>query len=131
MVPFLYAAREHHAVRSPAEYRERHAQKISEKANTGSRARVHASPVPLAARIDAGSWIVDCECGAGNATDPEWGFACCFGCGAIHEGVTFPDDTVEIAALLVLRPRPRDRAWQPGEAVDTLRRENADLGVRS
>jgi hypothetical protein len=130
VVPFLLTPREHHNVSSLEEYRERQAATIAERRRRGARYELHDVETPIEARVDAGTWLVDCECGAGNATDPAWGVACCFGCGAIHTTVVFPAPrTCEaIERLLVARPKPIDRAWRPGESLVDLMRENRDHG---
>jgi hypothetical protein len=131
MVPFLLTPREHHNVQTVAEYRARHAAFLGERRQRGARYAVHEVDTPIAARIDAGTWLIDCDCGAGNATDPEWGLACCFGCGAVHTRVEFPtpDTRSAIEALLIARPRTIDRAWRPGEAIVDLVQEN--LAIRA
>lgn len=112
-----------------AGYRRRHEQAIAKKRNAGMRVAVHVSKVPVKARIDAGSWIIDCECGAGNAVDPEDKEARCFGCGAVHLDVEFPDpkgvETIE--RLLLARPQQNLRGWRPGETANDLHRENRAL----
>lgn len=130
MVPFLLTPREHHNVSSLEEYRERQAAHIAERRRRGARYEVHEVDTPIAARVDAGTWLVDCECGAGNATDPAWGQACCFGCGAIHTAVVFPEPNAReaIELLLVQRPRPIDRAWRPEESLVDLMLENRNHG---
>jgi hypothetical protein len=131
MVPFFFGPREHHAVATPAEYAARHAEFIRGKAVRGSRVTVHESPAPVTARIDCGSWLIDCECGAGNAVDPDWPAAHCFGCGAVHRNVTFPPPElrVGIEVALLERQLPRARSWTPGETVAHLNRETAHLKI--
>lgn len=125
MVPFILCAREEHAVASVVAYRRKHASAIGEKAALGMRFEVHAVAAPTTARINHGRWIIDCDCGAGNATDPRWGIACCFGCGAVHEHVIFPADWEALEAALVGRPHPRTRNWATGETIEALRDETA------
>lgn len=125
----ILGPQEHHLCRTPAEYRESHAAKIAKRAARGERISVHVDPAPLEARIDFGSWLVDCPCGAGNATTPAWGFALCYGCGAIHEGVVFPDDWAAIEATILARPEQWQRAWKSDETVEDLRTENRMIGV--
>lgn len=126
MVPFIACAREHHRVRTPEEYLGAHRRFIEKQAAAGLRYEVHESRVIVTARVCANQWVVDCECGAGNATDPEWVLACCFGCGAIHRNILFPPDRERsaIEALLLARLRPRDRHWLPGESVGDLTHQN-------
>lgn len=131
MVPFLYTARDHHSVRTAEEYRLAQMAWLARRAAAGGRAVVHDSPGALAARIDANTWLVDCECGAGNATDPAWGVAYCFGCGAVHRTIVFPDPSVRAAieATLIARATPFDRSWRPGEPVAALAEENRSIGA--
>lgn len=137
MVPFLYTPREHHSVTTPEDYSAKHAAFIAKKAAQGQRFAVHEVSTPMTARVDANTWLIDCDCGAGNATDPDWGVACCFGCGAIHTQVIFPADADLIAAVLTVRPRVLGRGWEPAgyrgrerdQTVDDLLAENASLGL--
>jgi hypothetical protein len=129
MVPFLFTPRENHNVRDAAEYAAAQAAHIERRRAAGARFEVHVDPAPLVARVDANSWIVDCSCGAGNATDPVWGVAYCFGCGAQHFDIAFPDDPTLIEALLVARPEVGRRGWDPGQSLSDLADENASIGA--
>ena len=129
MVPFLLTAREHHAVPDAVAYREKHAAAIAARQKRGARYVVHDDPTPVAARVSAGSWVVDCLCGAGNAVDPAWPVAYCFGCGAVHAAVRFPADIDAITAALLQRPDPRTRHWTPGDTVNDVRRDNLANGL--
>lgn len=122
---FILSPREHHAVRDAAEYERKHAAAIAEKARAGMRFTVREVPTPAVAYVSAGSWVIQCECGAGNATDPSWGMACCFGCGAVHRQVRFPKDVAAIEAALVERPVVASRHWLPGETPQDLALQNA------
>jgi hypothetical protein len=126
----IKTARELHSVRTPQQYREKHARAIATRAARGERVAVLETIAPLEARIDPQSgWIVDCDCGAGNATDPAWGFACCFGCGAVHVCLGFPVVWKAIEALLLRRPRQENRGWRPGETLEDLRADNLAHGL--
>lgn len=129
MVPFLYTHREHHSAKSGEEYLARHAAFIARKRKAGQRFSVHESPGRLQAHVDANTWLVDCECGAGNATSPELGFACCFSCGAIHHNVVFPEDHALIEALLVARPHVMKRGWDVGQTVVAMIAENVSVAA--
>jgi hypothetical protein len=137
MVPFIYTPRDHHGARTPEEYRAKQAAAIAKLQTHGFRCEVHVEPTGVSARIDANTWLIDCECGAGNATDPAWGFACCFGCGAIHTTVLFPDDATLIEAALIARPNIRSRGWDcagyrgrlAGQTVEDLVTENETIGL--
>ena len=93
---------------TPEKYRKAHAR--------GSR-RLRIVLDPIAARVDAGRWLVDCPCGSGCSTRPDWGFACCFSCGAVHEAVTFPADVAAIEAALMQQPSPARRFWSPADGI--------------
>lgn len=133
MVPFLYTTREHHNVRTPGEYAATHRQYIAKRRRGGARAQVHESLVDVAARIDCNTWLVDCECGAGNAIDPDHVpvVAHCFGCGAIHRRIAMPPIEIRqaIALALLARTKPKFRSWSPGETVADLARENELLSA--
>lgn len=43
--------------------------------------------------------------------------------------IRVPAEREEIERLLLLRPDPEQRGWQPGESLADLERENAALGV--
>lgn len=88
-----------------------------------------AAGAKLKARVDAGRWIVDCDCGAGNSTHPEWGIALCYGCGAVREKVKFPKEWKGVEKELLRRPETVTRNWLSGETVAALKRENAEHGV--
>lgn len=126
MVPFILSPREHHGVRSVEEYLQKHAQFMKRQQRMGARYQVHESPGGRLARIHNNQWLIDCECGAGNSVHPEWGIACCFGCGAIHRLIIVPAEWREITAELVKRENPYDRHWMPGETVDDLKQENRE-----
>lgn len=129
----ILGPRELHNVSTPDAYRRAHARAIGRLVGAGARVMVHVMPGPKAARIDFGNWVIDCECGAGNATDPTWGIACCFGCGAVHEDIVFPPPQVRAAIeqLVLARPRIANRFWSPGETVAHVRADNLTHGVRS
>ena len=103
-------------------YRREHRAAISRMRTHGIPAREHESAIVLAAYVNHGRWVVDCECGAGNA--PLSDVARCFGCGAVHS-VTYPRTRKSIEKALLARPQQRNRNWYPHESVDDLRRENA------
>lgn len=122
----ILGPREHHNVSDLAGYRRRHAEAIARKVRLGHRVAVHQGE-PAAARVDFGSWIVDCACGAGNAVDPADRVALCFACGAVHEGVAFPADVAAVEQLLLVRPAQQLRAWRPDEPLAALEAENVAL----
>jgi len=102
-----------------------------------------ASP-PVTARVNAGRWIADCECGGAEYVAPSAPFFC-FSCGnVLSQGkarpVTFPSNKVAIEEALLEReflPSPSKNPvtamensvklhgighdWTPGESIKTLR----------
>lgn len=127
---FILGPREHHpGVKDEATYRRLHEANIARKRALGSRVEVHRVDAALDARIENGWWVVDCECGAGNATSPEIPIACCFACGAVHETIVFPPtealETLE--RLLLARPNAASRWWKPGETFNEVFAENRSL----
>jgi len=83
---------------------------------------------PIEAYIGNGCWRIKCRCGERTHTNPEWGLACCFGCGAIYTHVIFPEHRAEIEALLVKRPVQSTRNWEPKETLDDLMAEQIAHG---
>ena len=89
---------------------------------------------PLPARVYRGQWIVDCPCrGAGFVWVAEpitW----CGSCGNRALGgswrrVELPEDRAAIEVVLLERPDPDTRNWEPGETVAELIGENAANGI--
>jgi hypothetical protein len=83
---------------------------------------------PAEAYIGNGAWRIHCRCGERTHTDPTFGEACCFGCGAVYTDVVFPSDRAEIEELLAKRPVQAHRNWQPPETLETLRAEQIEHG---
>ncbi len=131
MIFVIQTARDQHGVHDLEQWREAQRQHVARRQRAGIRAAVHDSPAPLHAYVNLGRWVCDCECGAGNATDPDWGLALCFDCGAMHP-VIFPraDERAEIERLLLARPLSRNRNWIPGESIAELAADNLVHDVR-
>jgi len=129
MVNFILGPREHHMVKSPDEYRAAQMKFITARQAQGARYEVHMVDTPVSARVDHNSWVIDCECGAGNAVDPLWPNAHCFGCGAIHTNIVWPINREQIEVILLQRVDVTKRNWHTGETEDDLRAEN-ELLVR-
>lgn len=131
MVPFIYTARENHGVKSADDYVRKQSGFIARLAKRGARFVVHDVVDPVEGRIDANRWLVDCVCGNCCATDPTWGIACCYACGAIYRSVTFPanEERQQVESLLVERKDLMDRAWAPGETLVDLVAENVSIGA--
>lgn len=127
----ILSPREHHNAKTPEDYRRIHATAIARKRRAGQRVTAHTVTDQTAARIDYGSWVIDCECGAGNSTDPEWGFALCFACGSEHTAIAFPARAARrvVEVLLLDRPQQKERFWSPGDDVAAIRAENAARGL--
>lgn len=129
---FLMTARHvHPRVNTEADYRARQAEALAALARAYPNlpwqgARVVAE-LP-SAFVSGGRWLVECSCGNCPALAPEWGgLALCYECGAVYEGVAQPVDAEEIERLLVARKHPSMRYWNPTQAVETLRADNARL----
>lgn len=113
-----------HRAKSEADYRAQISEAMEKRRRSGFTDAVHEEMAPLLARVDHGRWIVDCECGAGNSVHPEWSFAGCMACGAIHLVVIIPPDWKAIEAALNNRKRDMHRNWTPGETLEQLHEEN-------
>ena len=96
----------------------------------------------VAARINQGRWLVDCPgCNSALVVDLSQPVFMCVECGnAANDGkwfqVTIPTNRKAIEAELLKRPwngrNPADaknRNWEPGETVATLKQENTDHGI--
>ena len=90
------------------------------------------APVEIVSEIPAyvgnGCWRIHCRCGERTHTDPDWGIACCFGCGAVWTRVTFPEDWRAIEVLLAKRAVQGTRNWQAPETLDDLKLEQLAHG---
>jgi hypothetical protein len=118
-------------VRTPAELR-RFQQTCLDRANVRRRLRSPEVRLlepflalePPHVFIGQGAWRVTCACGEVPPADPNWKLACCAGCGAIFEGLQFPDNREQIEAVLSLRRDPTTRNWRAPWPVDLLIRQN-------
>jgi hypothetical protein len=128
MIPFIVDSRRKYRVESIQEQAAHHAKRLSREGLVP-----HTVETPVAAYVNDNRWLIDCECGSGNYTDPTLKTAYCYGCGAVHANVTFPAaaDRVAIEEALIERPVPRTRNWYPSETVDTLIAENIEHGLRA
>ena len=111
-------------VRGPREFEAWQQRSISRAKAKGRRVDVHTDTTPVTARIEQNRLIVDCQCGAGNAVDPDHALARCGECGAIHTDVILSPELPHIIALLEQRPMAKNRTWWPTETLADLRREN-------
>lgn len=97
---------------------------------------VEGEPVgtPVFARVDHGRWLAECECRSAQILDPDDRRFFCVRCENATNGgrwrpVEWPDDPDSIEAVLLARPRPENRNWQPHENLDTIMRENEAHGL--
>jgi hypothetical protein len=80
-------------------------------------------------RISAGVWTFSCpECGSNHwsVATPDLSTAVCSSCSGEFPA-RFPERRGEIERLLLARRDENKRNWQPGQAIDELRRENENL----
>lgn len=126
----IETARHQHRVKNEAQLRAEQADFVAKTASKGASARIHQSPEPVYAYVNNGRWVGMCECGAGVATDPGFSSAYCFGCGAIHDTVVFPEDRENIEYLLLARPKSANRNWDVGEKLRELLADNGEHGVK-
>ena len=121
-------AQDIHLVSTAQEYRAWHAGHMAQRRRAGLQGKAADSTTPFDAYINHGRWVVDCPCGAGNATDPAWGIACCIGCGLVHTAVVFPSEVTiaEVEVLLDQRQSVLFRNFDPrrGETPATVADEN-------
>ena len=102
---------------------------------------VVATAAPLTARVNHGRWIASCDCGMpglprpGCLVDLSEPLAWCVRCGnqAVGRGwrpVTIPPESLrrKIEAVLLCRPRPEHRNWEPTESVADLLAQNVEHG---
>lgn len=96
---------------------------------------------PLVARVNHGTWIASCSCGARGLPTPgmvvflDVPLGWCVRCGNQGWGggwrrVVAPplDERRAIEAVLLLRPNVEDRNWEPGETVAVLVAQNREHG---
>jgi hypothetical protein len=127
----IETARDLHRVRTEEELKALHAAFIARNAVRLRSVRIHAAREPKQARVNYGAWVFDCDCGAGVGADPEFTAAYCFGCGAIHTDVRFPErlERRNIEGVLLERPKSENRNWDVGESLEHLRADNDRHGV--
>jgi hypothetical protein len=97
-------------------------------------ALIHPDRPVVAARVNHGRWIVQCwVCESARSLrslrfgTPRFD---CWDCGLEAE-VLWPSEEMRqgIQRLLMMRPYPKHRSWEPGETLNDLMRENADNGL--
>jgi hypothetical protein len=97
-----------------------------------------ADPVdaPLTAFVNESRWIAQCECGGAEHVDPETRLFMCGSCFNVAFGhrwrlVELPNDgTMQLlGTVLLARPEPSTRNWNPGEKVSDLIAENVAHGL--
>lgn len=83
------------------------------------------------ARACWGRWVVDCATSwCTNAWMPQLGDTAwlCDLCG-VPTDIVWPPDPIAIEAILLMRPDPNTRSWNPGETLCDLVMENAAHGI--
>lgn len=96
---------------------------------------------PLIARVNSGVWIASCPCGAEGIPAPggvvwfDMPLVWCIRCGNQGVGggwrpITVPpeEERQRIEAVLLCRPNPADRNWEPSESVEVLMQQNLEHG---
>lgn len=88
----------------------------------------------LLAYVNHGRWVVDCPCGSAQlASRSDRRFFCvdCRNAWALGKwvGVAWPAQAGDIEGLLLQRPFPKNRNWNPGEDLMTLVAENVAAGL--
>lgn len=96
---------------------------------------------PLVARVNHGTWIASCECGARGVPTPGcvvftgtllgWCLRCRNGAtGRGWRPILVPVEAIrhQIEAVLLCRPNVDDRNWEPGETIDDLLAQNREHG---
>lgn len=130
----IYTPLHVHGARSEAEYRQQQRDHLM-RLQTARPALGFGDPwlveAPAEALVSGGKWIVRCACGNGPSASPAWQLALCFECGAVFEGVTFPEDAADVELALLARPQLRNRHWAAPETVADLIAENVQHGVAS
>jgi hypothetical protein len=112
-----------HGVQTHGAYVDRYRQAIGNLRANGFADRLTTDTItrPVAARIDANRWLIDCDCGGACAAQPDWPDSRCFGCGRIYTNVVFPANRDAIEAVLEQQSYEPIRDWTPGETIDELR----------
>jgi hypothetical protein len=80
----------------------------------------------VAAFVDHGRWVAECECRGGMACSPHISYAICLDCGRRYR-IKFPSAKAIAEATELLDERPeQNRNWHPhrGERPRALRDEN-------
>ena len=86
------------------------------------------------AKINHSRWVVDCPyCPESLPAQPGLPMYCP-NCGCVENGgfaltVVFPEEREQIEAVLLKRPLPQNRNWEPGEDMALLLAENVMAGI--
>jgi hypothetical protein len=83
------------------------------------------------AAVNWGRWISRCVTSwCTDAWGPDLGeqFWQCPSCGLVNE-VAWPADPIAVEALLLMRPDPKTRNWEPHETLEDLVMENGAHGI--
>lgn len=88
---------------------------------------------PIKAIVNSGRWLARCPfcAGAERVFESNPVFLCmsCHNKGTAHIKVEFPEERKEIEAILIKRPDPATRNWEPGETIEFLQQENIEHGL--
>lgn len=84
-------------------------------------------------RFNQGRWIVDCaHCTSAMWVKPMIGdhlgahMEMCWDCGRAMGPIIWPENHIDIVAIVGWRPDETTRNWEPGEDLEDLLRENAE-----
>lgn len=123
----------HQGVKSPETYLKVQAAylTINSSANVDDAVPHEATAEEVAAaglpQVSFGQWVMRCGCGNAPSVSVAWDLACCFECGAIYRGLSFPPDRAQIERVLVARKR-QHRNWEAPETLADLIADNVANG---
>lgn len=129
----IETARDQYRTKTEGDLRLRHEAMIQKMTDRGVRGvSVHEVSAPKTAEVNHGIWLINCECGSGVAVDPAFSAAYCFGCGAVHTHIDFPDeeDRLNIEHALLSRDHSKNRNWKAEETLADLLVEGVAHGAR-
>jgi hypothetical protein len=83
------------------------------------------------ARVNWSRWVADCpspHCASALQLYRDQPWFTCLDCGEVSE-IEWPDMIEEIERILLMRPNPFTRNWEPGETLNDLYEQNLEHGV--
>lgn len=119
-----------HGVRSFADLlkkQERELKKLTDYDGIPREARPNHQP--KWAYVNWGRWVIDCDCGAGNAVDVTTRMAACLSCGLVHHAVRLPREHEAIEHALSRRTYAWNQNWNRDETLEQLEAENIEHGL--